>query len=191
MTSVVSALMGIFILSAAPMGQTAWAAGSGKAVDLSQATSYKVTITGYNAVPGQTDSDPFTTASGAYSNPEIVAARSQDLADELPFGTVIALVPSDTSDPNCGYPVVSDKIGLRVIADAMNARMHNKVDLLFGTKDTVSVGGRQRNAANALGICSNVKVVVVGHVDIAKVPKTQNELAAMLSGGGPALAVAN
>ena len=37
--------------------------------------SYTVTLTAYNAVPAQTDSNPLETASGAYSNPEVVAAR--------------------------------------------------------------------------------------------------------------------
>ena len=48
--------------------------------------TYSVAMTGYNAVPEQTDSDPTTTASGAYSDPDVVAARSVDLADELQIG---------------------------------------------------------------------------------------------------------
>src|SRR3989344_1228840 len=53
---------------------------------------YSVSMTGYNAIPAQTDSDPYTTASGAYSDTDIVVARSVDLADELPFGTLIRFV---------------------------------------------------------------------------------------------------
>ena len=190
MTSVITALMGLFILSGTGVGSAAWAATDTPAI-ISPLPSYSVTLTGYNAVPEQTDSDPFTTASGAYSNPEVVAARSIDLADKLPFGTVIAIEPSDTSDPNCGYPLVAQKVGLRVIADSMNPRMHDKVDLLFGTNATVQVGGEPRNAAIALGVCSGVRIVVVGHIDIAQIPKTQRELAQLISGIGPALASAN
>src|SRR3989344_3796760 len=83
--------------------------------------TYQVRMTGYNAVAAQTDSDPEITASGAYADPDIIAARSRDLADELPFGTVIA-VTAASSSPECGYDLVDNLIGLRVIADTMNAR---------------------------------------------------------------------
>ena len=152
--------------------------------------SYQVSLTGYNAVPGQTDSDPFTTASGAYSNPDIVAARSRDLADKLPFGTVIAIYPNDTSSPGCGYPVVADYIGLRVVADSMNPRIHNTVDLLFSIHDNIALGNRTRNAANVLGICEDVRVEVVGHIDISEIPDTQEALVAMIGSDGDKFAVA-
>ena len=185
MTPFVSALMGFFIL---PGGF-----GLGPAVFAEVAPilpSYQVSLTGYNAVPAQTDGDPYITASGAYSNPDIVVARSRDLADELPFGTVIALLPSDTSSPDCGHPVVTDMIGLRVIADSMNARIKNTVDVLFSIRDTVVVGNRTRNAANALGICKDVQIKVVGYIDMSDIPETQEELVAMVSGDGVKLAVA-
>src|SRR3989344_3151866 len=185
MTPFVSALMGFFIL---PGGF-----GLGPAVFAEVAPilpSYQVSLTGYNAVPAQTDGDPYITASGAYSNPDIVVARSRDLADELPFGTVIEILPSDTSSPDCGHPVVADKIGLRVIADSMNSRIHNTVDVLFSIHDTVDLGTRTRNAANALGICKDVQIKVVGHIDIRDIPKTQEELVAMLNDGGIKLALA-
>jgi 3D (Asp-Asp-Asp) domain-containing protein len=137
--------------------------------------TYTVAMTAYNAVPGQTDSDPNTTASGAYSDPDIIAARSVDLADELPFGTVIE-VTAASSSVNCGYKLVDDQIGLRVIGDSMNARMHNKIDILFDANDTVRARGRQMNPALALGICDNVEIKVVGSVDIRRIPKTQDEL---------------
>ena len=183
--------MGIFLLSGASLGPAAWASVPATAAQLAQAPAFEVSITGYNAVPGQTDGSPDITASGAYSNPEIIAARSPDLAAELPFGTVIAIVPTDTSDPNCGYPLVANRIGFRVIEDSMNPKMHDKVDILFGTNDMVNLGDRLVNAANALGICSNVKVVVVGHIDLSALPRTQTELAQAITGTGAALAVAN
>lgn len=177
------ALMGLFLLTApayAASDTVSTHTGSSKASKVISVTNtLKVTLTGYNAVPGQTDGDPSTTASGAYSNPEIVAARSRDLASELPFGTVIDIEPSSAT-PGCGLSLVDDKIGLRVIADTMAARMHNKVDVLFGANDTVDVGGRLVNAARALGNC-RVTVRVVGHVDIASIPTTQTKLAAAIS----------
>ncbi len=185
MTSAITALMGFFILSSS-LGLVPTTLADSKMPPL----SYQVTITGYNAVPAQTKPDPSTTASGALSNPDIIAARSVDLADKLPFGTVIAIVPSDTSSPDCGYPLVSDKIGLRVIADSMNARMHNKVDVLLGTDDFVSVGGKSVNVARALGVCDDVKIVVVGHIDISQIPKTQAKLAQMITQQNQSLALA-
>ena len=124
MNSILSkALIGLFALS----GSTGTLANAAPAavqapVEPTPTASYSVSMTAYNAVPGQTDSDPTTTASGAYSNPEIVAARSQDLASELPYGTVIR-VEAATTTPNCGYNAVAGQVGYRVIADAMNARM--------------------------------------------------------------------
>lgn len=138
--------------------------------------SYSVTMTGYNAVPEQTDESPDITASGAFSDPDIVAARSRDLADELPFGTVIAVRAATSSSPLCGLPLVNDVIGLRVIADTMNARMHKKVDILFDTDANVRVGGKLTNAARVLGVCKGVAVEVVGHIDIRHMPKNQLEL---------------
>ena len=142
--------------------------------------TYSVAMTAYNAVPGQTDETPDVTASGAYSNPDIVAARSIDLADKLPYGTVIAIETGSSASPSCGIGAVSHLIGYRVIADSMNARMRNKVDLLFGTDDTVSVGGKKIGAARALGLCKDISIRVVGHVDIAKMPHSQAELALAL-----------
>lgn len=174
------ALMGLFLMTAPAYAASDIVTPSSKAItvdskgidtkaDLPAYKTLKVTLTGYNAVPGQTDDDPTTTASGAYSDPNIVAARSRDLAAELPFGTIIDIEPSSHTG-SCGISAVQSQIGLRVIADTMNARMHNKVDVLLKTV----------NAARALGVCK-VTVRVVGHVDIADIPHTQSELAAAVS----------
>ncbi len=144
---------------------------------ISSQPSYTVAMTGYNAVPEQTDADPTVTASGAYSNPDIVAARSVDLADELPFGTVIEIVPREaTSTGGCGIALLKNDIGLRVIADSMHSRKRNQVDLLFDTDPSVSVGGKKTNPAVTLGVCKDVEVRVVGRVDVAKMPRNQAEL---------------
>ncbi|MFA6408428.1 MAG: hypothetical protein WCW36_03110 [Candidatus Paceibacterota bacterium] len=144
-----------------------------------------VTMTAYNAVAEQTDGNPFETASGAYSNPEIIAARSRDLADELPFGTIIEIDGSTISPGNtCGYGVVAHHIGYRVIEDTMNARYTDRVDVLLNTEEeSVSSDGRSINAANVFGICKGVTVRVVGFVDIRHLPKTQAGLAALVKKG--------
>ncbi|MBU6490718.1 hypothetical protein KGQ25_00930 [Patescibacteria group bacterium] len=143
-----------------------------------------VTLTGYNAVPEQTDSNPLETASGAYSNPEIIAARSQDLAHELPFGTIIEVRGPSAKEHSCGYGIVSPVIGYRVIADTMNARYTNRIDVLFSTKSNyILADGSEKNAATILGICSGASIRVVGHVAINNLPKTQAELADIVSGG--------
>ena len=150
--------------------------------------SHVVTLTAYNAVPEQTDNDPLVTASGAYSNPEIVAARSRDLADTLPFGTIIEIVGPSTSQNNCGYDIVEHIVGYRVIADSMNSRYTDRIDILFGTESNYTLAdGSVKNAGQVLGICTDASVRVVGHIDLTRpgsMPKTQVELARRVAGNG-------
>lgn len=138
-----------------------------------------VSMTAYNALAGQTDGDPFTTASGAYSNPEVVAARSRDLASELPFGTVIRIERTVKDTPGCRFSTVEPQIGYRVIADTMHSRWTKKIDVLLDETRTVSVEGREVNPGIALGVCRNVKITIVGTVDIDRIPATQAELVKM------------
>lgn len=168
---------------ASPAGKPAASAAAAE----EEPPSYTVALTAYNAVPEQTDETPFETASGAYSNPEIVAARTADLAEALPFGTIIEIDGSGiaSGDDDCGYSMVARHIGYRVIEDGMNARLHNRVDVLFDTdiNYTDKTTGKVRNAADVLGICRGATVRVVGFVDINHLPKTQAELAALVEKG--------
>jgi 3D (Asp-Asp-Asp) domain-containing protein len=143
--------------------------------------SYTVSMTGYNAVPEQTDDTPFSTSIGAYTNPEIIVARSSDLGAKLPYGTVIR-VSQIAPASGCEYELVEDLIGYRVVADAMHPRWRNKIDILFDTRPVVTRrGGEQLNAARALGYCkNNIKLEVVGKIDTKKMPKSQTELKEML-----------
>ncbi len=143
------------------------------------ASSLLVSMTAYNALVGQTDGDPSTTASGAFSNPEVVAARSRDLAKELPFGTVIRIERTAKDTPGCRFSQIEPQIGYRVIADTMHERWTKKIDVLLDETNTVSVEGHETNPGIALGVCSNVKVTVVGSVDINRMPATQAELVKM------------
>ncbi|HYF28988.1 MAG TPA: hypothetical protein VEA36_01320 [Candidatus Paceibacterota bacterium] len=148
--------------------------------------SYTVSMTAYNAVPAQTDADPFITASGAWTNPEIVAARSQDLAAELPFGTVIKVERAAADSPRCQFGAVEHLIGYRVIADTMHSRWTKKIDILLDQTDTVPVAGAEMNPAKAVGVCGGVTITVVGKIDIKEMPATQEELREMFE--TPALA---
>lgn len=185
--TILGALMGFLLLSGSAVALPAYAMAP-KAPSL---PDYAVTLTAYNAVPAQTDTSPFETASGAYSNPEVVAARSRDLADELPFGTIIEFDGSNiSSGDTCGYGVVARRIGYRVIADTMNPRYFDRIDVLFDTKAIYPTADNgMKNAAEVLGICNNVSIRVVGHVSINRIPKTQLELAAIVSGNAGALAL--
>lgn len=152
------------------------------------APAYEVAMTAYNAVPGQTDSTPFETASGAYSNPEVVAARSQDLKEELPFGTIIEIDAPLGKQNSCGYNVVSPILGYRVIADTMNAKFTKRVDVLFDTNANFTLAdGTTKNASTIFGICKSITVRVVGRLDpkrMGNLPKTQEALAAIVLGQG-------
>jgi len=175
--------MGLFLFAGAAGAPAAAQAPMALAAPAVQ-PSYILTLTGYNAVPEQTDDTPFETASGAYTNPQIVAARSQDLRDELPFGTIVAIEgPASNNNGGCNYDTVSEHIGYRVIADTMNARLHNRVDVLFGIEDRYLLpSGRTMNAASLLGACPGTTVRVVGFVKIGKLPQTQRQLAAIVEG---------
>lgn len=144
------------------------------------ATSLTTKLTAYNAVPEQTSNNPFVTASGAFSNPEVVAARSNDLADKLPFGTVIQIERAGYDTPSCGYSKVESQIGYRVIADAMNQRIVNTVDVLLDQHKKVPYTGSQINPARALGICGKVTIKVIGRIDVDDIPSTQAELTQMV-----------
>ena len=175
--------MGLFLFSGANMAMPTLA--------VSDLPKYAVTLTAYNAVPEQTDSTPLITASGIFSNPEIIAARSQDLAKELPFGTIIEIEGPTAPQHNCGYDIVAPIVGYRVIADVMNPRFTDRIDILFSTKSNyVMAGGKKKNAGNVLGICAGATVRVVGFIDLAhsgRIPKTQEALASFVMGDSLAL----
>lgn len=179
--------MGFFLLSGASMALPAQAEAPSTPV----VPDYTVTLTAYNAVPEQTDDDPLVTASGAYSNPEVIAARSRNLAAELPFGTIIEIRGPADPQNKCGYGIVSPIIGYRIIADTMNARYTDRIDILFSTGSNYRMkDGRTKNAGNVLGICRGATIRVVGRLDgkrPGRFPKTQGELAALVRGTALAL----
>jgi len=87
----------------------------------------KVMVTMYNAVEGQCDSDPYTTASMLKINPfkaseQKFIAMSRDLlkrwGGKFDYKQKVKLV-------GCG-----DKDGIYIVADCMNERFTNKIDIL-------------------------------------------------------------
>ncbi len=146
-----------------------------------------VKLTAYNAVPEQTDGNPLITASGAASNPEVIAARSKDLASELPFGTIISIEAPQNPSRSCGYASVEHLVGYRVIADTTHSRKVEQIDVLVNMEDTVLVSGKAVNPALALGICNGVTIKVVGRIKVSDIPSTQAELVDIVTGGKLAL----
>ena len=143
-------------------------------------TKLTVKLTSYNAVPEQTDGDPTVTASGIPSNPEVIAARSHDLASTLPFGTVIALYREADDTPGCQFNKVKHLIGYRIIADTTAARFKKRVDVQLDQTDKVTVDGRRVNPSLAMGVCSGVSVEVIGRLKLSQIPDTQLELRALV-----------
>lgn len=146
-----------------------------------------VKLTSYNAVPEQTDGNPHVTASGAFSNPEVVAARSIDLAGELPFGTVIEITREESDSESCRYNAVEELIGYRVVLDSMHSRKRDQIDVLLNPEDTIEVHGKETNPSVALGFCKGVTVRVIGTMKISDVPETQAELKRIVEGNTFAL----
>lgn len=188
-TSIAAALTGLLLLSNAGFADAIdrpWTKAS------AEEPTYKtlsVAMTGYNALPGQTDDDPDVTASGTRPIPGVTAARSRDLAEDLPFGTVIEVVPTEaaTSSNSCGLAVMGDVAGYRVITDLMHERKRQQIDLVFDTHRTVNLGGREINRATVFGICPDVEIRIVGKVDINNLPQSQMELRHAI-GAAPSLA---
>lgn len=138
-----------------------------------------VKLTGYNALPEQTNGDPDTTASGVFSNPAVIAARSRDLAETLPYGTVISLeMPKNVR--SCGFKEVEHLIGYRVIADTMHMRKSQQIDVMFDENEVIRLGGKDVNPAVVVGVC-DVTVRIVGKITLKDIPDTQAELALLMN----------
>jgi 3D (Asp-Asp-Asp) domain-containing protein len=139
-----------------------------------------VHLTGYNAVKGQTNDNPHITASGAYSNPQVIIARSRDMADILPYGTIVAL-HSPRESRECGFSKVNRFIGYRVVADTMHKRKVRQMDVMFDIRDSILLGEKRVNPANAMGVCK-ADVSIVGYVSLDAIPQTQRELVWLIEG---------
>ena len=85
----------------------------------------------------------------------------------FPFGTIIEIDGTNALKEDCGYNVVAPLVGYRVIADSMNVRYTDRIDILLHTKANYATTDKgMKNAAQILGICKGVTIRVVGYVDI-------------------------
>jgi 3D (Asp-Asp-Asp) domain-containing protein len=86
-----------------------------------------VTVTSYTSTPQQCDSDPHINASNQYVRPGTIAV-SRDLLEQLGgFGSKVVLM---------GY-------GTFEVADVMNKRFSNSVDIWMGDRTAALLHGRQ------------------------------------------------
>lgn len=97
-----------------------------------------VEMTAYTSVPAQTDGTPHLTASGAPTAPGTVAV-SRDLLGRFPYGSQLEVV--EVSGPACGGFVPDAPL---TVADTMNARVRNHVDVWLGTTEQARNWGRCR-----------------------------------------------
>ena len=180
MTSFITiALTGFLVWSGASTGALQVSSQVSAPGNTAVSEVYSVKLTGYNAVPEQTDSDPNTTASGAKSNYETIVARSRDMAEIFPYGTIISL-ETPKGDKSCGFKEVEHLVGYRVVADTMHERKRRQMDIMFNMADVVSLGGKPTNPAVVVGVC-DITVRIVGKVAIKDIPKTQAELALLVN----------
>lgn len=190
--TITTALAGLLLLSNSSLADatsTSWTK-----VAPAEEPTYKtltVLMSGYNALPGQTDDTPDITASGTKPVPGVTAARSQDLAGELPYGTVIEIVHTDValSGKGCGLSVLDGVDGYRVITDAMHPRKTNQIDLVFSATRTVQHGGRDLNRAQVFGLCDGMEIRIVGSVELKNLPQSQSELKLAVAKSRSSLAV--
>ena len=97
--------------------------------------TYIVQASGYSSTPDQTDSTPFTTASGSVVRDGTIATNF------LPFGTTIRI-------PD----VYGDRIF--VVEDRMNKRYRNNIDIWFPERDLAKEFGRK-----------NVKIEIIAELE--------------------------
>ncbi len=102
------------------------------------ADTLTVEMTAYNSVPAQTDSTPNVTASGAEAAPATVAV-SRDLLERFPYGS--ELIVLSVSGPACGGYVPETPL---TVADTMNARLENHIDVWLETTEQARNWGRCR-----------------------------------------------
>ena len=97
-----------------------------------------VEMTAYTSVPSQTDGTPNLTASGAPPGPGTVAV-SRDLLRRFPYGSAVVVL--SVSGPGCGGWTPDAPL---TVADTMNARIRNHVDVWLETTEQARNWGRCR-----------------------------------------------
>ena len=113
---------------------TALSSWSGSSLD--QAATLTVDITAYSSSASQTDDAPAITASGAVAGPGTVAV-SRDLLKRFPYGSEVEIIA--VSGDGCGGWVPETPL---TVADTMNARLKNHLDIWLGTTEQALNWGR-------------------------------------------------
>lgn len=93
--------------------------------------THTVRATGYSSTPDQTDSTPFTTASGTRVRDGIIAANIYFNGRRIPFGTLVR-IPE----------IYGDKIF--VVEDRMNIRYKNNIDIWFPERSLARTFGSKK-----------------------------------------------
>ena len=102
-------------------------------------------MTAYTSVASQTDATPNLTASGAEAGPG-TAAASRDLLGRLPYGTRVEVV--SVSGEGCGGWVPETPL---TVADTMNARIENHLDVWLETEEQARNWGRCNAVVRVMG----------------------------------------
>ena len=98
--------------------------------------TFEVEMTAYTSVASQTDATPNLTASGAEAGPG-TAAASRDLLERLPYGSQVEVVA--VSGEGCSGWVPETPL---TVADTMNARTKNHLDVWLATEEQARNWGR-------------------------------------------------
>lgn len=114
------------------------AADAHAAVTPDREESLTVEMTAYTSLAAHTDGTPNVTASGAPAGPGTVAV-SRDLLRRFPYGS--ELVVLSVSGEGCGGWTPETPL---TVADTMNARLRNHVDVWLGTLEQAQNWGRCR-----------------------------------------------
>jgi len=93
--------------------------------------THVVQASGYSSTPDQTDSTPFTTASGEHVRDGIIAANIYVNGRRIPFGTLVR-IPA----------IYGDKVF--VVEDRMNVRYQNNIDIWFPERQLAKEFGRKK-----------------------------------------------
>jgi 3D (Asp-Asp-Asp) domain-containing protein len=107
--------------------------------------SLVVRSTAYNSLPGQTDANPFKTATGARTRFGIVAL-SRDLLRSIPYGSRIVLEDMGSWSNGAGrgkYNAMLSKM-IFVVEDTMHPRKKGTVDVWFPARRQAIQWGARR-----------------------------------------------
>lgn len=100
--------------------------------------------TGYNSLESQTDSTPFTTATGVRTRFGVVAVSRDLLGDEFPYGSLVRIRDLGNYYNGRGagaFQAMLDQQGLFIVEDTMHARKTNQIDVWFPEYGTAVTWG--------------------------------------------------